>query len=628
MTDVTVKLEKPGLLANPRCEAFMTSATLPPNVLSALKVFGEPQLHTDGELLALAFAPNGTLWSVEERGVLRHWNANTGQQLEWSSLSDMETLWCFSGDTRVLASASDDLSFWDTSSGQVLTALAQDSWVSALACHPDPSHVATGHDDGTVRFWDAAGHHLKLTLRGTKQAISALAFSPDGKFLAAASEDKIITLWDLGTGKPLGVLKGHSDRIPALAWHPGGKYLVSAGWDTTARVWDTHTLQPLILLNSHSAQVTAVAFNADGSLLACGDSSLSVHVWDFDAKKELQVLKGPEVEIRCLAFSPDSLRLASSGDHIIHLWDPRSGASLAGTSARQLTRTALALSPDGARLATNGGGLAPRVWDTARGTILCSLEQSDTVEDLAWSSQGNVIAGAAGERIDLWDASTGKKKKCELDGPEDPITRVALSPDGSLLASASNRGLDVWLWRVADGEPILVIPDALEGCAVETLAFHPTQSLLAVGGIDHMATGGSSGAICLWDYVERCEVTTFLGGTLALVFHPSGKRLASTSLDQSICIWDLESKLILMELTGHDGPLTALAYSPDGQYLASAGEDRTLRLWNHDGDELINQELDTQITSLAFSRDGQFLYTGNANTTCFQFKVAELLAGR
>src|SRR5437016_4411752 len=154
----------------------MPSTTLPAGRVSQAHVFGDPHLHTDGDLLALTFAPDGALWSVEEPGVLRQWNAATGQQLAWHSLSDLETVWAFSPDARVLASASDDLSFWEVSSGQVLTAVLQSSWVTALAFHPDPAFLATGHDDGVVRLWDAAGHHLVRAFRLHKRPISTAAF--------------------------------------------------------------------------------------------------------------------------------------------------------------------------------------------------------------------------------------------------------------------------------------------------------------------------------------------------------------------------------------------------------------------------------------------------------------------
>jgi WD40 repeat protein len=602
----------------------MTIAAMPPQTLSRTKIFGEPQLHTDGEILALAFAPDGTLWSVEDPGVLRHWNARNGQQLLWHSLSDMETLWCFSDDTRILITASDDLSFWDTSSGQVLTALALPSWASALACHPDPSHVATGHDDGTIRYWDASGHQLLHVLTGSKESVSALAFSRDGNLLAAAHEDRIINLWDLAQGKMLGRFVGHADRIPALAWHPSGQFLVSAGWDRTARVWDVRTQQAVMLLNSHAAQVSAMAFSRDGNWLACADSALSVHVWDFVKKRVTHVLKGPQSEIFSLAFSADGKRLAAGGDHVIHVWDTQTGQPLAGSKPRQATRASLALSPDGARLASNGGGLAPRVWNIATQKPEVILEEKLPVHDVVYSPSGSLLAAACEQHVRVWQAATGKSVLI-VDGPEDPTTSVAFSRDGSLLAGASATGLSVWLWRVADGEPVLLIPDALDGCTSQTLAFHPKLPLLAVGGIDWMATGGSNGAISLWDYEKRHEVATFLGGTVSIAFHPSGSRLASTSLEASICIWDIDSQQLLFEFSSHDGPVSCLAYSADGKWLATGGEDRTIRVWNEEGDECGCQEIDSQPNSLAFSPDGQFLYSANANGTCYQLKVADLL---
>lgn len=634
----------------------MTSMLSPSNISAKQIVFGEPQLHTDGDLVSVTFAPDGTLWSVEEPGVLRHWNAQSGEQLGWQALSDLETLWCFSGDTRVLASASNEsqavhgadlsrwlggrvtesigkaghseesaaLTLWDVSSGQVLTAFPQDSWIAAFAFHPDPTFLATGHEDGTVRCMDLAAHQTLHTLRVHQKPISAVAFSADGARLAVACEDKTITLWDAKTGQQLGTLRGHTDRIPALTWDPSGKYLISAGWDTTARVWDVASLQPAILLNTHSGQVTALAISGDGKLLACADSNLAVHVWDFTSKKTLHVLRGPQSEIRTIAFSKDGGLLACNGDRVIHLWDARTGQSRTGAAPRPGAKTSIALSPNGATLATSGGGTAARVWNVATKQPQFNLDTPLPVHALAYSPDGKLIAGALGKQVRLWDAATGQVH-ADWEGPDDPMTTLAFAPDSKLLATASSSGLGVWLWRVSDGEPILIIPDALQGCTVESVAFHPGGQRIAVGGIDWLATGGSNGAVALWDIPGRFEEAACFDGATSLAVHPDGQRLAFATLEQSIGIWDFTSQQMIDEFHGHDGAVTALAYSPDGKMLASGGEDRTLRLWNDAGEELTVAEVDSQITALCFSTDCKLLYTGNANTTCSQLKIADLL---
>ncbi len=594
------------------------------DTLSQAQVFGEPQLHTDGDLQALTFAPDGSFWSVEEPGVLRHWNAATGQQLHWQALSDLETLWTFSPDSRLLASASDDLTLWDVSSGQVLTAWHQDAWVTALAFGQDSAIIASGHDDGMIRYWDASTHQLLHEFRMHKWAVSALAISPDGKLVAAAGEDKVISLWDTETGISRGKLVGHTDRIPALAFHPSGEFLVSAGWDSTARVWSLRSQEPVILLNTHSAEVTALAFSEDGNRLASADSGLTVHIWDFKTKQQLHLLKGSQGEIRCVAFSPDGQKLACSGDRMIHLWDALSGQALAGSGPRPRAKTSLAVNPNGKFIASNGGGSAPRVWDCGVKKPVISLEKTDIVHGLSYSPDGRLVAGAAGNHVRLWDAVSGQVV-VDLDNFGKEADKLAFSPDSKLLAVASGSDQDVLIVRVADRESILLIDDALDGCTIEALAFHPGGNLLAIGGIDFLATGGSSGAIIIEDLQDSDKTRIIFGGTTSLAFHPAGKQLASTSLDQSICIWDVETQEILAELIGHDNAVTCVTYSPDGRWLASGGEDRTVRLWDDNGEECAVVEVDSQITALAFSPDGRYLYTANANTTCSQIKLSDLL---
>ncbi len=602
--------------------------TLISRVVPDAVVYGDPQLQTDGELVALAFAADGSLWSVEEPGVVRQWHAVTGQALSWHQASDLESLWCFSDNARVLASASNDLSIWDPASGHLLTVLPQPAWVTALAFAPDPTLVATGHDDGAVRFWDVSGHQLLHEFCRHDREVSAVAVSPDGRLLAAAGEDRIIHVWDLADGRYVMTLTGHTDRIPALVWLPDNRHLISAGWDTTARLWDTASGAPVILLNSHAQQVYCLALSHDGALLACADSANAVHIWDLPTRRCRYVLRGADVEARCLAFSPDNRRLAcGGGDRIIRLWDPVVGVSLSAGTRRRQTRPAVALSADGRRLALNHGGSAAQVWDVAQAKALVALPDEEPIHALAFSPDGRWVAGGADTHVQLWEAATGRPH-WTLEGPEEPSTVLAFSPDGRALASASASAMEVWLWRVGDGEPMLIIPDPLQGCTVEALAFHPAGRLLAVGGIDWLATGGSDGAISLWDLAERCEVATFLGGTTSVAFDPTGDRLASTSLLESISVWDVRTQELLCELTGHDGQVLCVAFSPDGKWLASGGEDRTVRLWDAaTGAEVAVRELDTQVRALAFAPDGRELFTGNGNTTCYRLPLARLLQG-
>jgi WD40 repeat protein len=602
----------------------MSPTPIPPGPPAAIQVYGDPQLHTDGEILALAFAADGTLVSVEEPGMVRHWHATMGRQLAWHHLSDLEMLWAFSLGARALASSGRDLLLWDPATGRLLATLPQPAWVSAVAYHPGGRLVATGHDDGAVRYWDVAARRLRYERRLHHQPISALAFSADGACLAAAAEDRTIGLLDAAHGQVLASLAGHTDRIPALAFHPAGRHLVSAGWDGTARVWDVRTGQAAGVLTGHADQVVGLAFSPDGRLLACGDAARSIHVWHFAGRKILHVLS--ETEAEQLAFSADGQRLAAGGSsRVIRIWDPLCGTAFTGAAAPASTRMSIALSPDGGRLAAGGG--AVRLWDTALRQILPPLDGNEVIHALAYSPDGRLIAGGAAKYIPLWDAASGRT--CALlEGPEEPVTTLAFAPDGQTLAAASARGLDVWLWRVANGEPLLLIPDALQGCGIETLAFHPGGRLLAVGGIDWLATGGSSGAVGLWDVAARCEVATFPSGTTGVAFDPAGQRLASTAVDHAICVWDLNTEQLVLELLGHEDAVNSIVYSPHGRWLASGSDDRTVRLWDAaTGAALAVQQLDSQVKALCVQRDGSFLFTGNGNTTCYELEVANLLRG-
>ena len=218
-----------------------SDTTLFPNeadlVSSALvsRTFGDAAFHSEGELSAVAFLSDGNVSSIDEAGLLKVWSPE-GKLKQRKYLSDLETLWVYSPKGDLLGSGNDDLLIWDTAEGQLLARISQPKWVTAIVFSPDGRTVVSGHDDGSVRFFDVRTQRLIGDIAAHSASISALAFNAEGTTLASAGECCTIRTWDAVTHKQVQEFLSHTDRIPALTWHPNGELLVSAGWDTSARV--------------------------------------------------------------------------------------------------------------------------------------------------------------------------------------------------------------------------------------------------------------------------------------------------------------------------------------------------------------------------------------------------------
>src|SRR5438034_4081525 len=111
------------------------------------RVFGTPRFHADGDLLALAYAADGTLWSVEEPGMLRQWD-RAGRLLVSKFLTELETLWAFSPRAELLAAGGKELVVWEVMTQRQLALFQDLPWITAVAFHPTRRIVATGPDDG------------------------------------------------------------------------------------------------------------------------------------------------------------------------------------------------------------------------------------------------------------------------------------------------------------------------------------------------------------------------------------------------------------------------------------------------------------------------------------------------
>jgi RNA polymerase sigma factor (sigma-70 family) len=388
--------------------------------------------------------------------------------------------------------------------------------VTALAFSPDNKLVAAKAGDLLIRIWDAGtGQEIHKLGEGINNAgfmqpslMQSFAFSPDSKFLVASAGSSL-RMWDVGTGKEVPLSGGHQGPVTGFVVAPDGKTVVSRGGDKALR-WDAVTGKELggfrLPLGTYS-----VAFTADSrtAALSIGER---IHVVDAVTGKELRQLPGPGGKCAvALAFSPNGKVLASRGWSEIQLFD-----ALHGTLLKQIALPAYQL-PD------------PRAGIAG---------DNVTTMTLAFSPDGQTLAGPVRDTLRFWDVTTAKEiGKSAL--PQAVTGMMAYSPDGRVLA-LENTDQTISLWETATGKER--------------------------GRIGHKAAADSTAE------------PPFRQG-LILAFSPDGGLLA-TRAGHDVVVWEVVAGKEVGRFKGHEEDITALAFFPDGKSLVSGSADTTSLVWD------------------------------------------------
>jgi WD40 repeat protein len=207
---------------------------------------------------------------------------------------------------------------------------------------------------------------------------------------------------------------------------------------------------------------------------------------------------------------------------------------------------------------------------SVRATI--KTEHSNTIHRIALSPDGKLLASASRDKsVRLWDVATGKRQA--IIRLPTAATSVAFSPDSKTLAYATDDH-QVILWDIATGKNLRTLRARHPDHGAWRMVFSPDGKTLITWGYEDYQPK-------VWDVAEGV-VRFKLSGPFIwdMAFSPHGTTLATATSAETVEIWDMTMGKKTSTFKGHDGRVRAVAFSPDGQTVASGGSrDRTIRLW-------------------------------------------------
>ncbi|MCL4561939.1 MAG: WD40 repeat domain-containing protein [Chloroflexi bacterium] len=301
--------------------------------------------------------------------------------------------------------------------------------------------------------------------------------------------------------------------------------------------------------------------------------SKRIYVFTLENEVSQMELLGPKRRILSLDFSWDGKYLAAGGfDNVIYLWDRDKGKTPTTLNGQTNMTNCVSFSPKGKLLATIGDDSTIQIWDYEKEILLQLIEHPDSFHfnSLQFWYDGGAI--------------------------------VVSSLEGELFIIDPNTGEISFMYK--DTDPLFPI--------IPLTAFRlcKTTQYLAL-------SGGNSRKIKLLDLFTQSEYELFGHNNILtdLQFDPAGSLMYSSSLDGSIKVWDLLDKSETLNWDAWNGGVNSLSISADSTKLAASSSDHKIRIWDAKSGNLLKLldlegKVDLNVSHVRFLSNTRLLIIG------------------
>ncbi len=449
-----------------------------------------------------------------------------------------------------------------------------------------------------------------------------MAFSPNGQFLAVRYDGpSAVHVWDLrpekGTGPlnakgpvPFSVLRTPSPPGPcgstAQVFSSDSRQLAVGLADGSVRIYDLASGKQAKQLTVGAAPVSIALHPNEQKLAVSSWNRTIVEIFDIDSGKVITTLAHAG-GVNGVAWHPNGKLLASTSSAGIYLWDARSGQRRALLEGHQNVVMEVAFNHGGDLLASTGWDGTTRLWDPISGKQLVSMPGSFS----RFSRDDRHLAFTNNRQVGICEVAAGRECRTfyaygeQGSGP----WGVDISPQGRLLASASDDGAR--LWDLATGKEIAHLPIG----NIRTALFHPSgDSLLTSGelGIHRwpIAADPQNGNVRIGPPQTLNKPPTNHQARASL--SQDGRRLAAVVSPQEALVINLDKPAETVRIGGHPG-LWDVAISPDGKWVMTGTQHGSgIKLWDARSGQLVKDLPAGHGGDGRFSQDGKWLVTSSS----------------
>ncbi|KAF2451994.1 WD40 repeat-like protein [Karstenula rhodostoma CBS 690.94] len=98
-----------------------------------------------------------------------------------------------------------------------------------------------------------------------------------------------------------------------------------------------------------------------------------------------------------------------------------------------------------------------------------------------------------------------------------------------------------------------------------------------------LVAGADDNTVMVWDMQTR-DVRHVLRDhsrwVCSAIFSPNGRQIASCSMDETIILWDTQTAQDLQTFDNHSSCVNSIAFSPNGYMIVSGSVDEIIRMWS------------------------------------------------